>query len=408
MLVDRGSGDSVHREQACAQAALLLSRGDAVQALSLVGTLDDAKSLLLRGIAYAQMGDLDLARKTLLRTSKMRGAAAPDALTIARVAAAQAEIELAAGKASAALRSARLARATLERLGDHQNAATQHLVEARALVLLGDLDGAWRAISDVPKALSAVSALVRAEVATRRLEATVAMRALSEAARSDHGLLVRAAVAMSAELRLPIARLSDRGNVHEVALAGVEAAMSGTAFLVDQCRRVVRAGRTLIPLARRPVLFDLLFALASSWPEGVGRDDLARRAFAAKNPNESHRVRLRVEIGRLRKVLMGLAFLDATPTGYALKSERPVRLLLPLTDDDSARVGALLGDGAAWSAHELAEHAGVSKRTALRALASLVERGRVLRTGTAKETRYASATGRIASRMLLLGLAPTS
>ena len=44
---------------------------------------------------------------------------------------------------------------------------------------------------------------------------------------------------------------------------------------------------------------------------------------------------------------------------------------------DIARV--LLGDGASWTAQGLAEHAGVSKRTALRALRTLVERGAVVR-----------------------------
>jgi hypothetical protein len=284
----------------------------------------------------------------------------------------------------------------------------QRLVASRALVLLGDLDGAWREIRSIPPALADVAALVRAEVAVRRLEASKALRALGEIAQSTHALLVRAAAAMRADLENPVARIRDRQNVREVSLLEVEAASSGDAFLLDTCRRLVRAGRATIRLARRPLLFELLLAVSESWPDGSDRDDLARRVFGARRPNESHRVRLRVEIGRLRKVLVGVAAVNSTRAGYALSSARPVKILLPLTDDEATRLGMLLGDGAAWSAQDLAEHSGVSKRTALRTLESLVASGRVLRTGRGKETRYTSATGRIASRMLLLGLVPTS
>jgi DNA-binding IclR family transcriptional regulator len=69
-------------------------------------------------------------------------------------------------------------------------------------------------------------------------------------------------------------------------------------------------------------------------------------------------------------------------------------------------VAILLADGAAWTAQAVAEHAGVSKRTAQRALAALVADGRVQRLGNQRGSRYASATGRIASRLLLLGLVP--
>jgi hypothetical protein len=386
------------------EAALALASGDALRALGYVGTLDDAESLLLRGIAYAQLGDLDMARRTLDRVE----AGAP--LTIARVEAARAEIDLAAGKAGTALRAARVAADTLERLGDRQNAAMQRLVASRALVLLGDLDEAWRSITDAPSELGPVAALVKAEVAMRRLRASEATQALAVAARSSHGLLVRAVAAMQADLARPVARLHDRGAVRDVTLAGVEAASAGEAFLLDACRRLVRAGRATVPMTRRPVLFDLLLALGSSWPHGVDRDELVRKVFGARRPNDTHHVRLRVEVGRLRKALAGLASVEATRArgnpGYALSSTRPVLVLLPLTDDESATVASLLGDGAAWSAQDLAEHAGMSKRTVLRALAPLVASGRVVRTGRGKETRYASSAGRIASRMLLLGLVP--
>jgi tetratricopeptide (TPR) repeat protein len=385
-------------------AALALARGDSLGALGIVGRLEDAEGLLLRGIAYAQMGDLNLARRALENAKKK----SDDSLILARIAAACAEVDLAAGKAGPALRAARLAEESLLALGDRHNAAMQRLVASRALVLLGELEEAWRAIRDVPPELADVAALVRAEVATRRIEVSKALHALEEAGRSHHALLARAANAMRRELREPVARIREGPIVREVDLAAVEAASRGDAFLLDTCRRLVRAGRATIPLARRPALFEALLALAEPWPDGVERDALARRLFGTRHPNDSHRVRLRVEIGRLRKVLQGIATLEATRAGYALGSERPVLVLLPLTDDDGARIGSLLGDGAAWSAQELAEHAGISKRTALRVLRSLVSSGRVCSMGSGKEVRYASASPRIASRMLLLGLVPAS
>ena len=57
----------------------------------------------------------------------------------------------------------------------------------------------------------------------------------------------------------------------------------------------------VISLATRPVLFALARALAEAWPGDVPRDALVARAFGAKLADESHRARLRVEIGRLRR-----------------------------------------------------------------------------------------------------------
>ena len=195
--------------------------------------------------------------------------------------------------------------------------------------------------------------------------------------------------------------------VAEADLFAVEDASRGQVLLVDACRRIAVGGRVTIPLSRRPVLYALLLALARAWPAGVDRDELALKAFDARRVNESHRSRLRVEVGRLRKLMDGVA---AEPTaskdGYRLESRRDVVVLLPLSEDEAARIGLLLGDGASWSARGLAEHAGVSRRTAQRALGGLVESGAVLRSGKGKHVRYARRGGPIASRMLLLGLVP--
>jgi hypothetical protein len=156
-------------------------------------------------------------------------------------------------------------------------------------------------------------------------------------------------------------------------------------------------------------LFALLLALARAWPSSISRDDLAAKAFDTRRVNASHRIRLRVEIGRLRKVIDGLgAEPTASADGYVLESKRDVVVLLPPSDDEGARIALLLGDGAAWSVRGLAEHAGVSKSTAQRALAALVESGGAVRTGTGKNVRYTRPGTPIASRMLLLGLVPKS
>jgi hypothetical protein len=127
----------------------------------------------------------------------------------------------------------------------------------------------------------------------------------------------------------------------------MEEASRGDTLLIDTCRRIVIAGRVTIHLARRPILFSLLTALGRAWPASAARDDLAAHAFETKKINASHRSRLRVEIGRLRKMMDGLdAEPIATETGYALRASRNVAMLLPPTDAEGDRVALLLGDGA--------------------------------------------------------------
>ena len=68
----------------------------------------------------------------------------------------------------------------------------------------------------------------------------------------------------------------------------------------------VRDATTAVSLATRPVLFALARALGEAWPGDVPRATLLARAFGAKFADESHRARLRVEIGRLRAMLRTL------------------------------------------------------------------------------------------------------
>ncbi len=395
------------------EAARALAKGEALAALALAGRVESASGLTLRGIAYAQLGELELARRSLTRAASMPDA---DPLTQARARAALVEIELTAGDPASAARAARSSAGELARLGDARNAAMQRLVLARAEVLLGRLGEARQLVDDVlaaglPPDLRAVASLAQAEIAIRALAASDAREALARARRSllgaPHPLLSRALVGLQNELTVPVARTLRRGSIEDADLFAIEAVCRSDALLVDACRRLVSSGRVTIPLARRPVLFALLVVLARAWPASVARDELAARAFDARRPNASHRARLRVEVGRLRALMDGLrAEPAATRDGYALSSKREVVVLLPATDDDASRVTLLLADGASWSAQGLAEHAGISKRTALRALATLVAGGGAVRTGSGSVVRYTRPAAPLASRMLLLGLLP--
>lgn len=393
-------------------AGRALASGDPLTALGIIGRLESALGLTLRGIAYAQIGDLELARTLLERAVSL----ADDPLTRARARAALVEIFLNTGEPAPAARAARASVDELVRLGDERNAAMQRLVLARAEVLLGRLGEARRVVEEVmtPELapdLRAVALLAQAEICLRAIATTDARDALSRARSALEGapnhLLSRALVVLEQELSRPVARMLRGGVLREADLFAIEDVSRGELLLVDACRRLVMAGRVTIPLARRPVLFSLLLVLGRAWPNPVPRDELAARAFDVRRVNESHRSRLRVEIGRLRKVMDGLAAEPvATPDGYVLSSKREVVVLLPPSDDEVARVALLLGDGASWSAQGLAEHAGISKRTAQRALGALVASGGAIRTGKGRDVRYTRPGTPIASRMLLLGLVP--
>ncbi|NOU32182.1 MAG: helix-turn-helix domain-containing protein [Polyangiaceae bacterium] len=394
-------------------AAGALARGDALTALSLAGRLHGASSLLLRGVAYAQLGDVDLARTTLQRCLT----AGPSPLEGARAEAALVEIAVAHDSPRAAAHAARASVTRLTRLGDHRNAAMQQLVLARIEVLLGRLAEA-RALVDAvalrPLApdLRAVAWLASAELAIREGAATTARTALTSARRtllrSPHALLSRALSALEAELVRPLARLQTSAGIEAADLFAVERA-ARDALLVDACRCAVVRGSDHLALARRPVIFRLLRLLAQAWPEPAMRDDLGREGFDVRHLNPSHRARLRVEMGRLRVLLRPLAAsVEATSTGYVLRAPgAAVKVLLPLAEDESARAAFLLGDGAAWSTRQLAEHAGISMRTAQRALAALLAKGEVVRVGAGSSLRYLRPGAPLASRMLLLGLVPT-
>src|SRR5689334_9146372 len=306
-------------------AARALAAGDPLGALNRVALRDDPPALALRGIAMAQLGDLDRA-KALLR-SAARAFGPKEAVARARCVVAEAEIALVSRDLGWPAKALDAARVTLEVHGDRVNAAHARYLEVRRLLLIGRLDEAERRLAALdpapfPPALRTAHELVVAGIAMRRLRATAARAALARAERAarDARIPALAAEVESAAhaLNAPAARLIARGEERPLRLEEVEALQSSSALVVDACRHVVRDAGKVVSLARRPVLFALARALGESWPDDVPRDRLLARAFGAKVADQSHRARLRVEIGRLRTEIGTLAAVSATKRGFVL------------------------------------------------------------------------------------------
>jgi hypothetical protein len=378
-------------------AARALAAGDPLGALNRVALRDDAPALALRGIAMAQLGDLVRAKALLRRAARAFGPKEPVAR--ARCVVAEAEIALASRDLGWPAKALDSARATLEEHGDKVNAAHARYLEIRRLLLIGRLDEAERVLARLdpapfPPASRAAHELVVAGIAMRRVRTKVARAALARAKRAarDAGIPALTAEVESASLVLstPAARLVARGKERPLLLEEVEALLASDALVFDAIRHIVRDARTVVSLARRPVLFTLARALAEAWPGDVSRDALVARAFRAKAADESHRARLRVEIGRLRAVLRTLARVSATQQGFALapRRAREIVVLARPVEEQHAAVLAFLTDGESWSSSALAFALGASQRTVLRALASLAEAGKVQSFGRGRARRW--------------------
>jgi hypothetical protein len=398
-------------------AAHALAAGDPFGALKRVALRDDAAALALRGIAMAQLGDLARAKALLRRAAQAFGPR--EAVARARCVVAEAEIALVSRDLGFPAKALDAARAALEAHGDLVNAAHARHLEVRRLLLIGMLDAAERALGEVdpkplPPASRAAHELVLAGIAMRRLRTRAARAALERAGRYAHEARITALTAevenASGVLNTPAARLIVRGEERTLLLEDVEALLASKSLVVDACRHVVRHGATVISLARRPVLFAIARALGEAWPGDVSRDALVARAFGAKEADESHRARLRVEIGRLRRKLRILADLRATPAGFALapRRAREVVVLARPVEDDHAAVLAFLADGESWSSSALALALGESQRTVQRALEALAATGKVQSFGRARAQRWITTPVHgFTTALLLLAPLPT-
>lgn len=378
-------------------AARLLATGDLLGALKSVALREDAPALALRGIAMAQLGDLVRA-KALLKMA-VRAFGPREAVARARCIVAEAEIALVSRDLTWPAKSLAAARVVLEAHGDRLNAAHARHLEVRRLLLIGHLDEAERLLAELdpaplPPPSRAAYELVVAGVAIRRLQTGAARAALRRAETSAREAGVPALVAevesASLVLKMPAARLIAAGEERFLLLEEVEALLASGALVVDACRYAVRDANTLVSLTTRPVLFALARALGESWPRDVSRNALVSRAFRAKDADESHRGRLRVEVGRLRGELRGLADVRATKEGFVLapRRAREVVVLAPPVEERHGAVLAFLADGESWSSSALAIALGASPRTVQRALDALAAAGKAQSFGRGPARRW--------------------
>ena len=378
-------------------AARALAVGDPLAALKRIALRDDAPALALRGIAMAQLGDFARA-KALLR-SAARGFGPKQPVAHARCVVAEAEIALVSRDLSWAARTLETARTTLEEHGDLMNAAHAGYLEVRRLLLIGRIGEAERRLAELdPSPFSSASRvaheLVVAGIAIRRLQTKAARAALIRAQRAARHARIPALIAEVERailvLSTPAARLIAGGQERVLLLQEVEELLVSKAFIVDACRHVVRHQGKAVSLASRPVLFALARTLGEAWPGDVRRETLVARAFGSKLTNESHRARLRVEVGRLRTVLRTLADVRATKEGFVLVPRRAheVVILARPVEDEHAAVLALLADGESWSSSALALALARSQRTVQRALDCLAAAGKVQSFGHGRARRW--------------------
>jgi len=391
-------------------SARALAAGDPLGALKRVALRDDPPALALRGIAMAQLGEHPRARDLLRQAARAFGS--HEARARARCVVAEAEVALAMRDLGGSPRPLLEAADTLQAHGDTANATQARLIAARRLLRIGRLDAAAAAMASVapapaagnlPPALRAMTDLTSAELALRSLHMAAARAALDRAQEAAQQARVPALLTEVAQahalLDQPAARRVGAGVDQPLRLSEVADLLASGALVVDACRRCVGVGvdpsaadATAVwqPLARRPILFALARALAQAWPGDADREALIAEAFRTRHPDDTHRARLRVEVGRLRALLRPLARIEATARGFALQplDGRPVVVLAPPIDGEQAALLALLSDGAAWSTSALALAVDASQRTVQRALAELEEQGRVRSIGRARAQRW--------------------
>lgn len=398
-------------------AARALATGDPLGALNRIALRDDPPALALRGIAMAQLGEFVRAKDLLKRAARAFGP--NEAVARARCIVAEAEIALVSRDLGRPTKELDAALDTLEARGDRANAAHARTLKARHLLLVGRLDEASQTLDTVdPTRLTPPSRvahqLVVAGIAMRRLQMKSARIALAQA---DHAAREADIPALTAEVEgvarvanMQAARLIAQGGERMLLLDDVEALSHSKRLVVDACRYVVRDERLVASLATRPMLFELVRALGEAWPHDVSREVLVARLFRAKRADESHRVRLRVEVGRLRIAVRSLTRVNATKQGFVLAplGARTVVVLAPIIEEEHAAVLALLSDGESWSSSALALALDCGQRTVQRALDALATAGKVQSAGHGRARRWMTpAVPGFPSILLLPGPLPS-
>jgi len=397
-------------------AARALALGDPLGALKRVALRNDAPAVALRGIAMAQLGDFDRAKTLLKKAAKAFGTR--EAVARARCVVAEAEVALASRDLSWPTKALDAARASLEEHRDWINAAHAAQLAIRRLVLIGRIDEAEQLLRQVnterlSPALKATHELIAFGIAVRLLRTADARAALDRAQRAARTSSIPSLIAeadnASRVLNEPAAQLAARGEKRLLLLDEIEALLASRTLVVDACRHLIRDQRAVISLARRPILFTLVRALAEAWPRDASRSELIAGAFRIKRPDESHRARLRVEIGRLRTAIKSIAEVSATKDGFVLvpKGSMEVAVLALPVEDANASVLALLADGESWSSSGIALALGASQRNVQRALDQLATEGKIQSLGHGRARRWITAPlPGFATTLLLPALLP--
>ena len=147
-------------------AAQALAAGDPFGALNRVALREDPPALALRGIAMAQLGDLERARALLRRAGRAFGPR--EAVARARCVLAEAEIAFVSRDLGWPETALAAARAVLERHGDRANAAHARCLALRRLLLLSRLDEAEQAIAEFDPRPTAGGGTCRVRAGRRR------------------------------------------------------------------------------------------------------------------------------------------------------------------------------------------------------------------------------------------------
>lgn len=411
-----------------AAAALALAHGDPLAALNGVSGDAGAHARALRGIALAQLQEFDAAEREL-RAATAAFSAAGEALYETRALAALAEIGVARRELGTSLDALAAAADRLQSAGDERNAAWARLVRVRALFLVGAVELAsveLRAVAarlpEGEPALRAAFDLARAAAAARRLSDHALAdldAALGKLAHDEHPLLAAELTAHREALAAPLAKLEVSGRIDDVTLGelasvyrrgDVRPPALGAAsrwLVVDAiARRVGFCGEDFVDLASRGVLFLLLLELARAWPRAVATTTLCATVFGAATDDASYRERCRVEIARLRALLPTGVQIEAQAGAWALATHSDVPVAITELRAERSTLMALLADGAAWAARDLASAIGSSQRSVQRALRELADQGHVRAVGRARTQRWVADDGGlgIASQMFLVSL----
>ena len=391
------SGVRIAMDASAQAAAAALAVGDPLGALKRIALRDDAAALALRGIAMAQLGEFVRAKALFRAAANAFGTDEP--VPHARCVVAEAEVALASRDLGWPERSLADARVTLEAHGDQANATYARLLELRRWLLIGRIEEAERALRELDPAglgpaSKAIYELIIAGMALRDYQARTARQALARAAhaakRSGIAALDAELQRASAILDMPAARLISAAGERLVLLDDVQRILASGSVVVDGCRHVVCQAGNCVSLAKRPMLFALVRALAEAWPDDVSRHTLIAQAFRTRTADESHRARLRVEMGRLRALLGTLVSVTATRRGFRLApfDASDVLVLARPVEGRHAALLACLADGHCWSSSGLALALGISQRSVQRALDELASTGKVESIGSGRSRRW--------------------